>query len=78
MKTISVNDFESDIVASDLSKIDLQRSIDMAASTYNQVLSELLEQHALLCKKTVTIHPNTPWYTLEVAIVKKGRIAENA
>jgi hypothetical protein len=78
MKAISVNDFESDIVASDLSKIDPQRSVNMAASSYNRVLSELLEHHAPLCKKTVTIHPNAPWYTPEIAVAKKERrTAEN-
>ena len=50
----------------------------MGASTYNQVLSELLEWQAPLCKRTVTIHPNAPWYTHEIAVAKKERrIAEN-
>ena len=50
----------------------------MAASTYNQALSELLEWHAPLCKKAVTIHPHAPWYTPEIDVAEKDRrTAEN-
>ena len=78
MKAISVNDFESDIVTFDLSKINPQRSVDIFTSTYNQVLSEILEHHAPFCKKTATIQANAPWYTPEIGVGKKERTrAEN-
>jgi len=33
----------------------------------------ILENHAPLKKKTVTLHPNAPWYTPEIDLAKKDR-----
>ena len=39
---------------------------DTLADEYDNVLSELLEKHAPLKSKTITIHPPAPWYNNEM------------
>ncbi len=40
---------------------------------YNTGLSSLIEQHAPLCKKTVTLRPHAPWYTEKLRQAKQDR-----
>jgi hypothetical protein len=73
IKSISVEQFQSDFHASGLLEIDPQDSVETAVSMYNSTLSDLLDKHAPLKKKTVTLHPNAPWYTEEIDIAKKEK-----
>ena len=41
--------------------------------SYNAMLTKLLDTHAPLKSKTVTLHPQQPWYTPEIAEAKKLR-----
>ena len=62
--------------ASDISKLRLfslkADDPDELADTYNCVLSELLDTHAPLKTKTITVHPPAPWYNK--AIIDGKRI----
>jgi exonuclease III len=73
LKSICVEQFETDILASSLSHIDPQDSIENAVNIYNEGLSHLLDQHAPVTTKVVTLHPNSPWYTPDVDVAKKDR-----
>jgi len=75
-KKINVEALKSDIRNSKLSTTTLSDP-DELAQDYNEVLSNLLDQHAPLKTRTVVIRPLAPWYddTIE-ALRKEGRKAE--
>jgi hypothetical protein len=39
---------------------------------YNTVLREVLDKHAHIKFKTITVHPVAPWYIDEIMAAKKG------
>lgn len=53
---------------------DVSRSLKELVSCYNQELRILLDQHALAQTKSLTLHPNTPWYTNEVRKAKLEKL----
>ena len=46
---------------------------DKLVDCYNRTLGELLDQHAPLKKKTVTVRPQVPWYSEEIREAKRER-----
>lgn len=73
IKTIDIKSFESDISASQLGNPSSFDSVEEAVSTYNKVLSQTLDKHAPAVTKTITVHPDTPWYNSEIDSAKKAR-----
>jgi hypothetical protein len=72
LKQINQKDFALDVSESDLiknPKSDLSALIDQ----YNTTLNSLLDKHAPLKQRTVTIRPSNPWYTDEISEAKKLR-----
>ena len=47
--------------------------LDVLVEQYNKTLEALLDSHAPLKRKMVTIRPHTPWYTEEIATEKRKR-----
>ena len=63
LKAIDIDSFTSDIVASGLPSL-LTVNVDVLivlTDRYNSVLSGLLDKHATLKKKTITVHPEALW-----------------
>ena len=50
---------------------DPPESIADLVSCYNTTLSGLLDKHALLFKKTITVHPRLPWFNVTVKEAKR-------
>jgi len=48
-------------------------NVDELADSYNSILNKLLEKHAPVKSKKVTIHPKAPWYTSEINEAKKTK-----
>ena len=69
-KAIDIESFIYDIVQCRLLNIGTQ-DVDELAETYNTVLSKLLDKHAPIKKKTITIHAAAPWYSNGTSIAKK-------
>ena len=72
LRCIGNSRLSEDILNSELysqSPLDLNSLV----TQYNNVLRSLLDNHAPLKKKNVTIRPSAPWYTLEVTKEKKKR-----
>ena len=40
-----------------------EKHVDALVTNYNQGLTALIEKHAPLHRKKLTLHPNSPWYT---------------
>ena len=53
--------------------VDICTQIDECVSCYNSVLGSLLDKHAPLFRKTVTIRPKADWYTSEIDMAKRER-----
>ncbi|XP_052791708.1 uncharacterized protein LOC128225851 [Mya arenaria] len=67
LRSIDVDSFKADILSSDLLKLSQSTSdADTLVSSYNSELSALIDNHAPLCLKTITLRPSCPWYTEEL------------
>jgi hypothetical protein len=62
LKNINIDDFQKDITNSTLITTP-EKDITALAMQYDDVLSQILEKHALLQCKTVVIKYRPPWYT---------------
>ena len=60
----------SDLRASRLCQDPPELIIDLV-SCYNTTLSDLLDKHAPLLKKTITVHPRVPWFNVTVREAKE-------
>ena len=65
--SINVDEFREEIANSEAFKNSLLiDDIDQITDTYNKELIKLIEKHAPLRTKTITLRPNCPWYTEEI------------
>ena len=72
IKSIDTDKFAADIKDSDLYSSKFNHVNDYV-STYNSVLKLTLDKHAPSISKTVTVHPNAPWYDEDIDLAKKER-----
>ena len=69
-KSINLVSFKEDIKNSVLSHLSSEDP-DELAKLYNQQLTEILDKHAPVKTKTVTIRPLAPWYTDDIQSLRK-------
>ena len=69
-KSINLVTFKEDIKNSVLSHLSSEDP-DELAKLYNQQLTEILDKHAPVKTKTVTIRPLAPWYTDDIQSLRK-------
>lgn len=72
VKSIDADVFAEDIKQSKLFS-QITDDVDELTNRYNNVLSELLDKHAPIKSKTITVHTSAPWYTDEINIAKQKR-----
>ena len=72
LKGINMDNFKADIVKSGLPEMQ-HEDVDILVETYNSTLTKILDQHAPLKSRTVTIHPNAPWMTDGIKEVKREK-----
>ena len=71
IKSVSVEDLQHDIDS--LHFHESVADVETAVSRYNSGLAELLEKHAPLKTRLITVRPDSKWYTPEIAAAKKLR-----
>jgi exonuclease III len=71
-KKIDKQDFQSDLEKADLITTPAD-TLDELIHQYNKSLTELIDKYAPLKSKTVTVRPNTPWYSEKVKQLKATR-----
>ena len=71
LKGIDITSFRSDIEGSVL--LQHQDDLHAAANNYDEVLRSLLDKHAPVKERVVTVQPSAPWYTAEVTTEKRKR-----
>ena len=62
LTTIDMNTFKADIAASSLVNA-LANDIETLRTLFDYVLSNLLDQHAPMNSKSITLRPHTLWYS---------------
>lgn len=72
LKNINLSAFKADIRSSKLIT-DPPTDLDDLVECYNTCLSTILERHAPLRKKTMTIRPKVPWMNNEIKQAKRLR-----
>lgn len=50
-----------------------QDDLDAVFTKYDEVLKSLLDKHAPVKERVVTVRPSAPWYTAEVTAEKQKR-----
>ncbi|PFX17564.1 hypothetical protein AWC38_SpisGene18105 [Stylophora pistillata] len=71
LRCIHINSFGSDIESSVL--LQHQDDIHVVVNNYDEVLRSLLDKHAPVKERVVTVRPSAPWYTAEVTAGKQKR-----
>jgi len=60
-RTISTPVFLNDVLNAS-ANIDLTQSSQQLVSTYNNLMQKIIDKHAPLITKTITLRPHAPWY----------------
>ncbi|CAB4021807.1 Hypothetical predicted protein, partial [Paramuricea clavata] len=71
-KAINTTTFVADLSATKLCQHP-PSELDKLVDCYNTTLTDLLDHHAPLKTKTVTVRPQVPWYSEEVRVAKRER-----
>ena len=71
-KAINTTTFVADLSATKLCQHP-PSELDKLVDCYNTTLADLLDHHAPLKTKTVTVRPQVPWYSEEVRVAKRER-----
>ena len=71
LRRIDMNSFRSDIESSVL--LQHQDDLHVVVNNYDEVLRSLLDKHAPVKERVVTVRPSAPWYTVEVTAEKRKR-----
>ena len=66
-----MNSFRNDIESSVL--LQHQDDLHVVVNNYDGVLRSLLDKHAPVKERVVTVRPSAPWYTVEVTAEKRKR-----
>jgi hypothetical protein len=73
IREINTVELSRDIEESPLCNLNAFDSVAELVVSYNDVLAKLLDKHAPLKTRTVTLHPQSPWYNAEIAEAKRNR-----
>ncbi len=73
-KAINADNFSKDLRSSALCDTDNSpKDIHETLNLYNNILTKLVDEHAPLCTRLITLRPNAPWFTEELREAKQGR-----
>ena len=71
-KNFDLEKFKTDITNSELT-LNMPVDVDSATSQYHTVLRKLLEKHAPLQERVITMRAKAPWYNSEIHEAKRFR-----
>ena len=73
---MSKQDLQTSLVPLSGSEPPSLEKLDSLVQNYNTQLTGILDVHAPVCSKTVSIHPDSPWFTsdLRKAKIKSRRL----
>ena len=71
LRNINVNDFNSDLIK--LSHDGEQHSVEDMVDVYNRDLTSLIDKHAPLQRKVISLRPHAPWYNDQLKEAKREK-----
>ena len=69
----NLDNFSKDLQLSELISSSSDLDLDTFVDNYDTVLRNILDNHAPLKRRSITIRPSNPWYTPEIDTAKKLR-----
>ena len=72
LRSLDMESFLSDVADCPLI-IDPSGDLDHLVQQYDTLLSSIMDKHAPIKRRVVTIRPAAPWYTNEVSVEKRKR-----
>ena len=73
-KSMDIETFKNAIITSDLTtRVEHAKSNEDKMFIFNETITELLDRHAPLTSKVITIRPDTSWFTEEIRLSKQLR-----
>ena len=71
-KSVNISDIKEDIIVSKLEDtIKNALTLDEKITVFNNTITEIMDKHAPLLKRTIVLRPNTQWYTKDIRNAKK-------
>ena len=70
VRNINLNAFRNDIT---ISSLDTEADVEVISTEFDNVLSNLLDRHAPLISKSVSLRPHAPWYDDAIRNQKRER-----
>jgi len=73
-RSINKQSFQSDLKSTDFVKNSQQfDSVDSCVASYNKSIEQLLEKHAPIKKRTITLRPESPWFNDSLQSAKRSK-----
>ena len=72
LRSVNTDAFRQDILSSELLSTN-SSDLNSLCSRYDDVISAIVDKHAPLVTKTITVRPNSPWYTDDIGVEKSTR-----
>lgn len=72
-RSVNTDAFRQDILSSELLSMNSSDLISLC-SRYDDVISAIVDKHTPLVTKTITVRPNSPWYTDDVEKSARRRL----
>ena len=74
LKTIDIQQFKHDLQLSNLCQNTLDNlDVNTLAESYNSTLTTILDRHAPLIEKSITVRPRVPWFNDNIKEAKRQR-----
>ena len=70
--SVNTDAFRQDILSSELLSMN-SSDLTLLCSRDDDVISAIVDKHAPLVTKTITVRPNSPWYTDDIGVEKSTR-----
>ena len=72
-RNLDLSKFKEDLQSSDIQAVLEVTDVSEAVTTYNNVLSSLVDKHAPIYERTVQVNKTAPWYNERIRQAKRNR-----
>ena len=73
LSVIDMYKFSSDLEESALIRSPLNDDLSLVIDQFNSTLQSMIDNHAPIIRRSVTLPPYAPWFTDEIKVAKRKR-----
>ena len=73
LRAIDMYKFSSDLEDSALIRSPLNDDLSLAIDQFNSTLQSMIDNHAPIIRRSVSLRPHAPWFTDEIKVAKRKR-----